>query len=338
MGSRGKKHEVSLRSLLYGIINALRLLSRAVSVRLEWCGMLKAVITSLKDISASLVNELVRKHVSVSVTELRDGETTDMWLKRLLAWIKEQGLRESECLMISSDRECLVISKEAGLKCVGYLEQSGPETEMLGYCTYAIEGWEGIDFSYINRVFCRLEGIPLVIAVTKHLLIRELVQEDIPCLCKICSQDSVRAFIHDIGEDLQEEAEKHKAYIEQAYRFYDYGYWGVYNRQSGELIGRCGIQDNVIDGVAEVELGYLLAEEHRGKGYAKEAVNAVLAYAFRELGLLRVVAEIDKDNTASLQVAKNCGMLWEKDIVKIDAKNNMERICSVYAITPVSGG
>lgn len=300
--------------------------------------MLKKVITSLQDICISLVTELERNQVSVSVVELRDGETADMWLIRLFACIRESGVQESECLLITSDREVLQASAEVGLKCIGYVEPNRQGTDLFGCCAYVIEGWEGIGYSFIKRVFCRLDGMPLVIAETEHLIIRELVQSDVPRLCEICGQDSVRAFIGDIGDDIQEEAGKHRAYIEQVYRFYDYGYWGVYDRQSGVLIGRCGIQDNVIDGTAEVELGYLLAEEQRGKGYAKEAVNAVLAYAFRELGIPRVVAVIDKKNTASLHVAENCGMLWEKDIVKADIGKQTGRSCRVYAISPVSCG
>lgn len=300
--------------------------------------MLRAVITCLQDISAGLVTELEVNHVSVSVMEVRDGETADMWLNRLSTCMKEQGLTERECIVIASDREILQVLSEGGWKCIGYVEPNGQGPDLFGCCEFVMEGWEGMGFPYINRVFCRMEGIPLVICETDHLWIRELVQEDIPRLCEICGQDSVRAFISDIGDDRQEETEKHRAYIEQAYQFYDYGYWGMYDKQSGLLIGRCGIQDNIVDGIAEVELGYLLAEEQRGKGYAKEAVKAVLTYAFQELGIPRVVAVIDKNNTVSLHVAESCGMLWEKDIVKADTGKKNGRVCSVYAISPLSYG
>jgi len=289
--------------------------------------MLKAVITSLHDISAGLAAELELNHVSIRIMEVRNGETADQWLERLSSGVQEQGLQEHECIVIASDRKILQALAESGWKCVGYVETGSQSMDLFGCCKYVIEGWEGIGFSYINRVYCRLAGIPLLIATTEHLIIRELVQEDVSRLCKICGQESVRAFISDIGGDLQEEEKKHRAYIEQAYRFYDYGYWGVYDRQTGELIGRCGIQDNVIDKTAEVELGYLLAEEQRGKGYAKEAVNAVLEYAFNDLLLTRVVARVAPENTASLHVVRSCGMLWEKDICR--GKNSY----GLYVIT-----
>ncbi len=294
--------------------------------------MLKAVITCLQDIDAGLVKELELNYVRVKIMEIRDWEMTDQWLERLAFWMNEHGVQKQECIAIASDRKILQILNGTGWKCIGYAEPDSPSIELFGCCEYVVEGWEGIGFSYINRVYCRLEGIPIVIAETEHLIIKELSHEDVPRLCEICRQDSVRAFISDIGDDLQEEAVKHRAYIDQVYSFYDYGYWGVYDRKTGELIGRCGIQDNMIDGTVEVELGYLLAEEQRGQGYAKEAVKAVLEYAFHNLCLTRIVAQVAAENTASLRVVKGCGMLWEKDVC------NSEHMCGLYVITAENYG
>ena len=72
--------------------------------------------------------------------------------------------------------------------------------------------------------------------------------------------------------------------------------------------------------------------------FAKEAVKAVLEYAFQELGLSRIVAVIDQNNSASLHVAESCGMLWEKDIVKTDAAKCTGRTCGVYSLTPETYG
>ena len=276
--------------------------------------MLKAVITCLKDMDAGLVEELESNYISVRIMAFRDNETVDQWLERLSSEVKEQRLQKQECIVIASEREVLQALSKAGWKCIGSVTTDSRSMDLFGCCEYIFEGWEGIGFDYLSRVYCRLEGIPVEIVTTDRLVVRELIQEDIPRLCEICGQDSVRAFIGDIGDDLQVEAEKHKSYIEQVYRFYDYGYWGVYDRKNGELIGRCGIQDNVIEGVSETELGYLISEEKRGKGYANEAVKAVLEYAFHDLCLTRIVAQVAYENTASLRIVRSCGMLWEKDI------------------------
>ena len=299
--------------------------------------MLKTVITCLQDMRADLVTELELNHVSVRIVAARVNEPVDLWCERATACLREEGVHADECILVASDRERLHIAALLGWKCIGYIDLNRTgEEDLLGCCEYVIESWDGIDFRYINRVYCRLAGIPLVIAQTERLVIREMVAEDVPSLCEICAQESVRAGISDVGDDMQAEAEKHRAYIEQVYHFYDYGYWGVYDRRTDALIGRCGIQDNVVDGKTETELGYLIAEEQRGRGYAKEAVRAVLVYAFRELDIPRVVAVIGKENTASLHVAESWGMLWEKDIMKRKDREPVGQVCSVYAISAQS--
>lgn len=290
--------------------------------------MLRAIISSLPSVSETFLSDVEKhgiRYISLLLTDVEEA----VWQDRLTASLQVYEVLPEECLMIAGERRRIRTASKLGIKCIGVAEPERPDADNLfGCCEYVLENPEEIDVSYVQRVFSRMEGIPLLITETEHLIIRELVITDVPRLCAICNQDSVRAFIRDIGSDLQEEEEKHKAYIENAYRFFDYGYWGVYYKPTGELIGRCGIQDNAVDGRTEVELGYLLAEEYRGRGYAKEAAEAVLDYAFRKLGLSRVVAVIDKQNTASLHVAQKCGMVWEKDI---DQR-------SVYAISPLCSG
>ena len=59
----------------------------------------------------------------------------------------------------------------------------------------------------------------------------------------------------------------------------------------------------------EVELGYMITEEHRGKGYATEAVKALVDYAFEEAGQEYLLALIDSDNLASRRVVEKLGFL-----------------------------
>lgn len=76
------------------------------------------------------------------------------------------------------------------------------------------------------------------------------------------------------------------------------------------VIGNCGIRrKDENDG--EADIGYELAPEHWGKGYATEAARAIIAFGFRELGLHRVSAECAADNTASAHVLEKCGLRLE---------------------------
>lgn len=75
-------------------------------------------------------------------------------------------------------------------------------------------------------------------------------------------------------------------------------------RESGELIGGSGLSLTAAPGVAEI--GYILAPQHWGHGYATETVRALVDWA-RLLGLQRLHASIHPDNTASRNVLRKCG-------------------------------
>lgn len=61
----------------------------------------------------------------------------------------------------------------------------------------------------------------------------------------------------------------------------------------------------------QAEIGYVMAPEYAGRGYASEAVAELVRICFVELGLRRVVAECFADNTASWRVMEKAGMRCE---------------------------
>lgn len=62
-------------------------------------------------------------------------------------------------------------------------------------------------------------------------------------------------------------------------------------------------------GNGDPEIGYGILEEHRGKGYAKEAVNAAVNMALSMPGVRQVEAETEPDNEASKRVLQSCGFI-----------------------------
>lgn len=59
------------------------------------------------------------------------------------------------------------------------------------------------------------------------------------------------------------------------------------------------------------EIGYTLAQEHWGKGYALEAASDLVAYLFGTVGVTRVFGMLHPENTASAMVLERVGMLFE---------------------------
>ena len=78
---------------------------------------------------------------------------------------------------------------------------------------------------------------------------------------------------------------------------------------------------------AEVELGYIVPPDARGRGVATEMLRQLTQWAFDEAGALRIVLIIDVENSPSVRVAERCGYVLEgvmrsshlKQGIRIDA-------------------
>lgn len=86
--------------------------------------------------------------------------------------------------------------------------------------------------------------------------------------------------------------------------------WGITLPDSNRLIGKINLfqisQQN-----RRAEMGYILERGHWGRGYMAEAMACVLAYAFDTLGLHRIEADTDPDNTPSLALLDRFGFSRE---------------------------
>ncbi len=84
----------------------------------------------------------------------------------------------------------------------------------------------------------------------------------------------------------------------------------------------------------EVELGYIVAREARGRGVATGMVRRLTAWAFEELGALRVCLLIDVDNAASQRVAERCGYTREGVLRSVHLKPGQRTDQAVWSMLP----
>lgn len=148
---------------------------------------------------------------------------------------------------------------------------------------------------------------------TNRLILRELTDADLPAL---------RAILHDpIAMTAYEGAfrdEESLAWLrrqQQSYVENGFGLWAVVLRETGELIGQCGITRQRIDHDEVIEVGYLFRRAHWHRGYAVEAASACRDWAFETLDIDELYAKVRVTNLASMNVAIRLGMTARRSFV-----------------------
>lgn len=165
--------------------------------------------------------------------------------------------------------------------------------------------WE-LDPEFEKRDALRKAGIPVEIARTDQLLIRETIDSDISELYRIGTDQAVRKYIAPMQPTLEEEIVYTKAYVRHMYAFYDFGLWTVLEKDAygqERVIGRAGLFPSE-QLAGQIEMGYMIAPECQGNGYGKEAAETVLRYAFNVLDLEEVHLFAEKENKASVKLAE----------------------------------
>lgn len=139
--------------------------------------------------------------------------------------------------------------------------------------------------------------------VTARLRLRPLGAEDVDALSSVYLHPDVARWIGphtraDVVREIELQVE-HQSSL-------GWSLWAVEERDSGTVIGDCGLQPLEHRG-PEVELGYDFHPRAWGRGLATEAASAVMSQAFGELELERVVAVVKPDHSASQRVLEKVG-------------------------------
>jgi RimJ/RimL family protein N-acetyltransferase len=158
---------------------------------------------------------------------------------------------------------------------------------------------------------------------TERLLLRKPRVEDAADLAVAYADPEVMRFMGDGSTTTLAELEKE---IEQWLERWDS--WGLSlcsleRREDGRVVGRVGFlrwdPETWMVGGTETEIGWLVAREHWGQGYATEAALALRDWAFAERGVTRLISLISHENAGSIRVAEKIGERHERD-VEIDGK------------------
>lgn len=145
---------------------------------------------------------------------------------------------------------------------------------------------------------------------TERLLLRPLREEDRAELFGIFSDPTVMRYWSTPPWPSVQVADERIARHTQAMARGEYLQLGIECRADGRLIGTCSLF-NLDQQNKRAEVGYALAHAAWGHGYMHEALCALLSYAFSEMGLNRIEADIDPRNEGSARTLRRLGFQQE---------------------------
>ena len=169
--------------------------------------------------------------------------------------------------------------------------------------------------------------MPPPILTTERLRLREFAEADAPFVFDLVTQPSWLEHIGDRGVRSLDDA---RAYVRDrlrpSYAQHGFGFWAVERREDNVPLGLCGIVRR--PGLDAEDLGYAFLPAYWGRGYAREAAAATVAYARDTLGLGRLLAIVAPANAPSIRVLEAVGMRYERD-ARMDGDSEDVR---VYAL------
>jgi RimJ/RimL family protein N-acetyltransferase len=143
---------------------------------------------------------------------------------------------------------------------------------------------------------------------TERLILRRWTDSDREPFAALNADEEVRRYF--VGVLTREESDASIDRFEAGFDSRGYGLWAVERRDTGEFIGFTGLNPmpEGIPGQGGVEIGWRLARDHWGHGFATEAALESLRFAFDELGLGQVNSITAVGNTRSRSVMERIGM------------------------------
>lgn len=190
--------------------------------------------------------------------------------------------------------------------CAAVLHE-GNSREIFPFGMYCLEKAEEIEQDYFLKVYQRAKGIPWTILETSRLLLREMTVEDVPRLYELYREPEITRYMENLFADEAEETVYTREYIKNVYEFWGYGIWLVVKKDTGEIIGRAGVESK--DAEEGLELGFMIGKAYQKQGYAYEICKAIIRYAQEELLESNIRAYVRKDNQASIGLCEKLGMV-----------------------------
>ncbi len=146
---------------------------------------------------------------------------------------------------------------------------------------------------------------------TERLLLRQWQEEDLEPFARLNADPKVMEFFPKVKT--REESASLLKNLATHIEKHGWGFWAASLLQTGEFIGLMGLEQVSFQAAftPAVEIGWRLAFEHWGKGYATEGAKAILRYGFEKLHLKEIVSTSVQNNTRSRSVMGKIGLRYD---------------------------
>ena len=235
---------------------------------------------------------------------------SNRYLKKIQRYQPGMSTADEGILYVVTDPSDIGGALEEGIPFVYYIDLA-KASEGNSYCEgvkYVLEG-EGefdpdeFDEEYFESIYRRLNKIPLDILETDRCLLRETWIPDLDSFYEIYSDPSITTYMEDLMERSEEEKYTEN-YRDLIYEIYGHGIWTVVLKETGEIIGRAGLDERA--GYDRPELGFVIGTKWHRKGFAEEVCRGILKWA-SENDIDEVMSITEPENIASVNLLKKLG-------------------------------
>jgi len=161
---------------------------------------------------------------------------------------------------------------------------------------------------------------------TKRLFLREMTDGDFDALYKILADSEIMQHYPYTFDEAR--VQNWITRNVERYRIFGFGLWAVCLKETGEMIGDCGLSLQLIGGQIKPEIGYHIRRDQQRKGYAGEAAIAVRDWTFRNTPFNMIYSYMKYTNEPSAKTAVSYGCKFVEEFA-----DEVNEFTKVYAIS-----
>ena len=141
---------------------------------------------------------------------------------------------------------------------------------------------------------------------TTRLRLRLFTHDDLQIMYRLSTDPDVIKYADTPARDMAEVKQRLEEGPLADYKKYGYGRFAVELKETGEVIGFCGVK--YLPEIDLPEVGYRYLKEYWGRGIGTEAAGVCVEFARDDLKIKKLIALIVPENIASIRVAEKLGM------------------------------